>query len=407
MRNLKLQISLTTLLTLFLFFFTPSKALAVVQSLNGQTGNTQAFQNDSNVTISSSNNTHSIVWQGQLPISRGGTGASSFSAGSVLFSDGNTITQNNLKLFWDNTNGRLGIGTSAPTATLDVNGTAKVTSLTSTNDSTINGLTIGLGGGSAIYNTVVGSGALAGNLTGNENVAIGLAVLAGGDGGYHNTAVGSQALGFNTGSDNTAIGRRALGSTTGSLNSAVGYQSLVGNTTGVLNSALGSQTLEYNSTGNANVAVGHLALDHNTTGSENVALGRAAFYYLTGEGNIAIGDFAGSYQANSSNLTAAANSIYIGTQSRGYDNNDSNSIVLGASAIGAGANTTVIGNSSMADVYFGSHTADASIHAKKLFLGSSSVPGCVVMGDVNGGVSYITVVSGTLTASSTPPSACQ
>ena len=38
----------------------------------------------------------------------------SLTAGSVLFSDGSTIAQSNSKLFWDNTNNRLGIGTSAP-----------------------------------------------------------------------------------------------------------------------------------------------------------------------------------------------------------------------------------------------------------------------------------------------------
>lgn len=35
-------------------------------------------------------------------------------AGSILFSNGTTIAQNNANLFWDNTNGRLGIGTSSP-----------------------------------------------------------------------------------------------------------------------------------------------------------------------------------------------------------------------------------------------------------------------------------------------------
>jgi hypothetical protein len=41
-------------------------------------------------------------------------------AGSVLFSDGTTIAQDNDNFFWDNTNKRLGIGTKTPGATLDI-----------------------------------------------------------------------------------------------------------------------------------------------------------------------------------------------------------------------------------------------------------------------------------------------
>jgi hypothetical protein len=41
-------------------------------------------------------------------------------SGSVLFSNGTTIAQNNANLFWDDTNNRLGIGTNSPTAKLDL-----------------------------------------------------------------------------------------------------------------------------------------------------------------------------------------------------------------------------------------------------------------------------------------------
>jgi hypothetical protein len=43
-------------------------------------------------------------------------------SGSVLFSNGTTITQNNAQFFWDNTNNRLGIGKTNPGVKLDVNG---------------------------------------------------------------------------------------------------------------------------------------------------------------------------------------------------------------------------------------------------------------------------------------------
>ena len=41
-------------------------------------------------------------------------------SGSVLFSNGTTIAQDNANFFWDNTNKRLGIGTTSPTAKLHV-----------------------------------------------------------------------------------------------------------------------------------------------------------------------------------------------------------------------------------------------------------------------------------------------
>jgi len=46
----------------------------------------------------------------------------SLTSGSVLFSDGTTIAQDNANFFWDNTNNRLGIGTTSPQAELDLNG---------------------------------------------------------------------------------------------------------------------------------------------------------------------------------------------------------------------------------------------------------------------------------------------
>lgn len=49
-------------------------------SLNSQTGSTQTFTNDTNITIVSAANAHALTWSGQLAVSRGGTGASTASA---------------------------------------------------------------------------------------------------------------------------------------------------------------------------------------------------------------------------------------------------------------------------------------------------------------------------------------
>jgi hypothetical protein len=49
-------------------------------------------------------------------------------SGSILFSNGTTITQDNANLFWDDTNNRLGVGTTTPSSPLEVNGILTVSS---------------------------------------------------------------------------------------------------------------------------------------------------------------------------------------------------------------------------------------------------------------------------------------
>jgi hypothetical protein len=64
---------------------------------------------------------------GTLPLAKGGTGTTSFAAGSVVFSNGMALAEDNANLFWDDTSNRLGIGTTTPGATLDVRGGVNVT----------------------------------------------------------------------------------------------------------------------------------------------------------------------------------------------------------------------------------------------------------------------------------------
>ena len=95
-------------------------------------------------------------------------------------------------------------------------------------DTTIHGLTVGVGPGTANTSSVLGSGALAANTSGNNNVA-----------------VGNQTLSKNTeGGNNTAIGTNAgLNNTSGTFNTYVGYQSgyyLTGLSNTILGAYLGS-----------------------------------------------------------------------------------------------------------------------------------------------------------------------
>lgn len=59
---------------------------------------------------------------GILALGNGGTGATAFTAGSIVFSNGTILTQDNSNLFWDDTNNRLGIGTATPGNALDLQG---------------------------------------------------------------------------------------------------------------------------------------------------------------------------------------------------------------------------------------------------------------------------------------------
>lgn len=243
--------------------------------------------------------------------------------GSAIFPSAATFS-NGLSV----SNGTLSIG--ATTLTTSSGKLLLNSGIEVSGDSWINGVRIGRGAGNQATNTALGSLALNANILGTGNTAIGANALALAT-GSSNTALGLDALSkLTTGNGNTSIGARALKSaTTGLANTAVGTNSMQATTTGLWNSAFGLNSLYYNESGGYNVAIGSMSLYRNTTGSYNIALGRSA----------------GNMQANGTTpLTDPESSIYIGHNVRGFDNNDSNSIVIGADAIGEGANTTVLGN---------------------------------------------------------------
>ncbi len=64
---------------------------------------------------------------GILPIAKGGTNNTSpYTAGSLIFSDGTKLTQDNPNLLWDDVNNRLGIGTASPTTALSLAPTSTI-----------------------------------------------------------------------------------------------------------------------------------------------------------------------------------------------------------------------------------------------------------------------------------------
>lgn len=142
----------------------------------------------------------------------------------------------------------------------------------------------------ANFNTSVGAGALALNIS-DSNTAVGTAALLLNTGGEFNTAVGTGALLYNaSGDDNTAIGFDALtNNTMGVENTALGFDSMRENTTGIRNTALGFFSLVNNTEGDNNTAIGRNALQTNQTGNSNTAIGNGAGISVTGNGNVCIG----------------------------------------------------------------------------------------------------------------------
>ena len=186
--------------------------------------------------------------------------------------------------------------TSGTLALTSGGGSPSFTSITTTNDSSISGLTVGKGGGSVASNTVVGNNALAATATGIFNTAVGASALAANTSGQTNTAVGQGSLYANT---------------TGSSNTGLGQGSLLANTTGGSNTALGSGSLNANTTASNNTAVGYQAGYTNTTGIQNTLVGVQAGYSLTtGQNNTFIGTNTSTGSAGYYVTTGSKNSIF-------------------------------------------------------------------------------------------------
>jgi hypothetical protein len=252
-------------------------------------------------------------------------------------------------LFWDNTNKRLGVGTSTPTARLHVQAPGALsTDIVFRVRNSANTLDIIRAQGDG--NVFVGLGA--GNVnTGVNNSFFGIDAGRNNTTGANNTANGYQALRNNTtGANNTANGYQALfNNTTGANNTANGYQALFNNTTGGSNTANGFYALRNNTTGESNTANGRNALFSNINGSSNTANGlNALFANTTGGFNIANGFDAGRFISDGTTANSITNSsVFIGASTRAQANNQTNQIVIGHNAIGNGSNTVTLGNTSI------------------------------------------------------------
>ncbi len=122
------------------------------------------------------------------------------------------------------------------------------------------------------------------DITGTVNATgynLGGSSFATGSASGENAYLGFAGSASSSGTDDTGVGYKALSSnTSGSFNTASGLDALFHNTTGSYNAANGYKALYSNTTGNNNTASGRDALENNTSGSSNTAVG-----YLAGPGS--------------------------------------------------------------------------------------------------------------------------
>ena len=211
---------------------------------------------------------------------------------------------------------------------------------TISNDTLINGLTVGKGGGNIASNTASGVAALAANTTGNNNTAVGANALISNTTASNNTALGYSTLAQNvTGDHNTAVGYDALDANTGNYNTGVGSVALQANTTGINNTAVGYAALDANTTASNNTAVGYGSLTDNTTGTSNTALGYGSLAYNT----------TANYNTGVGNAALNVNTTGINNTAVGYSALTSNTTASNNTAVGYGSlNDNITGGSNTA-----------------------------------------------------------
>ena len=207
------------------------------------------------------------------------------------------------------------------------------------NDLTVNGLTVGKGGGALSSNTALGVNSLVNNTSGSANSAFANNALGLNTTGNYNSAFGGtdgviqSALGKNTtGSNNAAFGNGALASnTTGNFNFGGGFQALANNTTASNNTAVGYQSGYSTTTAGLNTFIGKAAGYTNITGTANTYIGTNAGNAATSSSNTLIGYGAGSA------LTTGGSNTFIGGL------NSAQNISSGG-AMTTGSNNTIVGN---------------------------------------------------------------
>jgi len=173
--------------------------------------------------------------------------------------------------------------------------------------------------------------------TNNQNVFIGY------ESGYSNIIGGACVfLGYQSGYSYNASG----------TNTFIGYFSGRSTNTGSQNVFIGRNSGLTNTSGSRNSLCGELS-SSGTTGDDNSIFGYSSGINLSSlsSNNCFFGSNAGKERTGGFALNTSSNSVIIGAFAKANNNSESNQIVIGYLAEGAGSNTVVLGNNSITDTY--------------------------------------------------------
>jgi hypothetical protein len=218
-------------------------------------------------------------------------------------------------------------------------------------------------------NIAIGDSTLLNNGYGSNNVAIGTNSMSVDKDPNCSVAVGYNSLSNNSEIDgNVAIGCSAgeksnvpntvyIGARSGLIDlgegsTFVGYESGLNNI-GNYNTFLGNSAGYSNTSGDNLTFIGYNSGLNNTSGSENTFIGsESGVHNQDGIRNVAIGYYAGAFTLDGvTENTSPDRSVYIGSYTKSFNVNDTNSIVIGFGAESQGDNTVVIGNDNTETIY--------------------------------------------------------
>jgi hypothetical protein len=270
--------------------------------------------------------------------------------------------------------GKVGIETTTPGATLEVNGTTKFDQ----------GVTFASG------QVFPGAASLGPNtFSGTQDIASGNVSIGSGNLDLPDTTAATagvinlggspflhQCCHTGSGYTNTFLGRDAGNfSATGGYNTASGYGALFLNAAGTDNTASGYVALDLNTAGSFSTATGDHALYSNSTGNNNTASGASALYAnLGGSGNTAVGFSAGT-DSNRLFPTSGSNSTFVGANANVTADNLTNATAIGYNAQVGESNALVLGNGAMVGIGTPTPQYALDVHGTGNFTGAVTVTG--------------------------------
>ena len=286
--------------------------------------------------------------------------------GSVLFSNGTTIAQDNANFFWDDTNNRLGIGTASPSTDLHISKSAAgATSRIDTNSTTaLAVITMSepsvTGGSANIYYSP--SGGAGTNILSVPNSS-GFQVGTGASGGfYFNTRNTSATINFATGGNALSNVRMVIGNAGALKLNAYGSGTFTGTATKNLAVDASGNVIEVATGGGTGDVTGPASSTDNAIARFDGTTGK-----IIQNSAVTVADTTGDMTAGTYN----GNTISSGTTS-GTNTGDQTITLTGAvTGSGTGSFATTIATPGTLTVVSTNSTATAHTHA----ITSSSAPG--------------------------------